>query len=403
MDNRAEKSGERRTILLVSSAHMVSHFHQLFFISLFPLLRERLHVDFIQLGLALTVFNVCSVVSQTPTGFLVDRAGPRKVLLGGLCLGATAFIAVGLSPTYAWLLLAAGLAGIANSAYHPADYALLSSHISSERIGRAFSYHTFSGFLGSALAPPVALAIALHAGVGDAFLCSGVLALVVAIPLVLARGLDAAPKHVAQPKAAPAGARGLLSPLIIMLTVWFAALNLSTSALQSFSVVALMKLYALPLAIGSAALTAYLIGIAIGVLTGGYIADLTKRHADIAAGGFGVMALVVLTVGYVNLGIFVVAALGIAGFLSGMIMPSRDMLVRESAPPGASGRVFGIVTTGFNIGGTVGPMMYGWLMDHGQPRAIFLVSAGFMVLTILIALGTDRTERAKKLLAASAP
>jgi MFS transporter, FSR family, fosmidomycin resistance protein len=106
---------------------------------------------------------------------------------------------------------------------------------------------------------------------------------------------------------------------------------------------------------------------------------------------------VTLVIGYVDLGYAVVVVLGVVGFLSGMIMPSRDMLVRESAPPGAAGRVFGIVSTGFNMGGMIGPIVYGWLMDHGQPRTLFLVSAGFMVLTILIALGTDRSVRAKRL------
>ncbi len=403
MSNRAALRGEALTILLVSSAHWISHFHLLVLISLFPVLRDRMHLSFIQLGLVLTVFNVVSVISQTPMGFFVDRFGARKLLTGGLCVGGLAFIVAGLTRDYTSLLAAAALLGVSNSVYHPADYAILSSHISAERIGRAFSYHTFAGFLGSALAPPLALGIALHAGLASALIAAGGLALAVAVPLSFARRLDVIPQHVAQPQTgAGAGARALLSPLVIVLTVWFAFLNLSTSGLQSFSAVALMKLYATPLAVASAALTGYLIGIAIGVLTGGHLADRTKRHADIAAAGFGIMALVTLAIGYVNLGIAVVVALGIVGFLSGLIMPSRDMLVRESAPPGASGRVFGIVTTGFNIGGTVGPMIYGWLMDHGQPRTIFVVSAGFMVLTILIALGTDRSERAKRLATAGA-
>src|SRR5262252_10130860 len=82
-----------------------------------------------------------------------------------------------------------------------------------------------------------------------------------------------------------------------------------------------------------------------------------------------------------------------AGFLAGMIMPSRDMLVRAAAPPGMAGRVFGIVTTGFNIGGTIGPMLGGWLMDSGQPRWIFYSSVCFMALTVLAVLVGDRRSR----------
>lgn len=401
MSASATRRGEALTILLVSSAHLVSHFHLLVLISLFPLLRDRLHVDFIQLGLVLTIYNVFSVLLQTPMGFFVDRFGPRRILIGGLCIGGLSFILVGLHPAYPWLLAAAALSGVANSTYHPSDYAILSARISAGRIGRAFSYHTFSGFLGSAFAPPFAIGVALHFGIGLTFLVAGGIALAAAIPLTFARQLDGVPQHMPQP-AAGASPRTLFSPLVIVLTIWFAALNLSTSGIQSFSAVALMKLYAIPLAVASAGLTAYLIGIASGVLTGGYIADKTKRHADIAAAAFAVMACVTLLIGYVDLGYAVVAVLGAVGFLSGMIMPSRDMLVRDSAPPGASGRVFGIVTTGFNMGGTIGPIVYGWLMDHGQPRTLFLVSAGFMVLTILIALGTDRGVRTKRLATAGA-
>ena len=77
-----------------------------------------------------------------------------------------------------------------------------------------------------------------------------------------------------------------------------------------------------------------------------------------------------------------------------MIMPSRDMLVRAAAPPGAVGRAFGIVTTGFSIGGTVGPMLFGWIMDSGAPRWVFGASVIFMVLTVVLALlGEHRPMR----------
>ena len=78
-----------------------------------------------------------------------------------------------------------------------------------------------------------------------------------------------------------------------------------------------------------------------------------------------------------------------AGFLSGMIAPSRDMMVRAAAPTGAAGRAFGIVTTGFNIGGTIGPMLGGWIMDRGAPRWVFYASVLFMLLTVLMALATE--------------
>jgi len=87
------------------------------------------------------------------------------------------------------------------------------------------------------------------------------------------------------------------------------------------------------------------------------------------------------------------AMMAIAGFLGGVIAPSRDMLVRNAAPPGAAGRAFGIVSTGFNLSGIVAPLLYGWIMDQQLPHWVFGASVVFMTLTVLLALVTDRKPR----------
>jgi MFS family permease len=148
----------------------------------------------------------------------------------------------------------------------------------------------------------------------------------------------------------------------------------------------------LPFSTANLALTAFLTASAFGVLGGGFVADLTRRHGDVAAAGFGANAVIMLLIATVGFAPPVlIAAMGLAGFLSGMIMPSRDMLVRAAAPPGAMGRAFGIVTMGFSIGGTVGPMLFGWIMDRGAPRWVFGASVVFMVLTVALALIGDRS------------
>ncbi|MBV9118709.1 MAG: MFS transporter [Acetobacteraceae bacterium] len=172
-------------------------------------------------------------------------------------------------------------------------------------------------------------------------------------------------------------------------------MSLSSAGLQNFSVVALAALYAVPFTLANGALSAYLFAIAAGVLAGGLIADTTRRHAEVAAAGYAGSAALTLLIGTVFPGdAALMLAMASIGFLSGLIMPSRDMMVRAAAPPGASGRVFGIVTTGFNVGGAVGPMLAGWIMDRGAPRWVFYASAVFMVMTVLLALaGEWRTKR----------
>ena len=376
-----------RVVSAVSAAHFVSHYYIIALAPLLPFVRDEYQVTYTQIGLAFAAFNIVTAVFQTPAGFLVDRLGARMLLILGLAIDASSFVLVGLIDSF-WIMVALfAIAGIGNTVYHPADYALLSQHVPSDRIGQAFSVHTFAGMLGSAVAPASLLMMQSVWGWRGAFVGAGILGFAVAFFLLLLRdGSTATAKAStrAASNSSDAGWRLLLSAPILLNLAFFILLAMMSSGLYNYSVVALGALYGTPVTTANAALTGNLLLSAAGVLVGGLLVTRTKRHSLLATLGLSAMALSVVLVALVDLGsLALIAAMSLAGLFAGVIMPSRDMIVREVTPPGSFGKVFGFVTTGFNIGGIVSPLIFGAVMDHGSPRMVFLLVAAFTLLGIV--------------------
>ncbi|MFV3290041.1 MFS transporter [Pseudomonas sp. NY11955] len=375
----------------IAAVHFVSHVHIMLIPALLPVLPGLLGVGFVELGVALAVFNIVSALVQAPLGYAVDRYGARKVLKAGLLLGSLSFLLLAVSPSHAVLLVAMAMAGLANGVYHPADYALLANGIEPARLGRSFSVHTFAGFLGSAVTPALFLGIASVFGTPAALVVGAVFG-VAALLLISIPGSGvyqaAGPCDKGGAGSAPATGRlRVFTPMIGVLTVLFILLNLSTSAIEKFSVAALVQGQGLNLAWANTALTAFLLCSAAGVLCGGALADRTRRHGLVAALAFALAAALTTLVALGLLqGWTLVVVLGAIGLLTGIIAPSRDMLVKAAAPPGAEGKAFGLVSTGFNIGGAIGPVAFGWMLDQHLPNGVFMASVVFMLLTVLLTL-----------------
>ncbi len=382
-----------RLIGVISAAHFVSHFYIIILAPLLPFVRAEYGVSYTEIGFAFAAFNIASALLQTPAGFLVDWLGARAPLIGGLIVGAIAFVVVGLVDSF-WVLVAMfALAGVGNTVYHPADYSLLSQHVPSNRMGHAFSIHTFAGMLGSAVAPPSLLIMENLWGWRGAFIGAGVFGFAAAaILLALPDGTSSPQPDAANKKAVETATDAntqtawqlLLSPPILMNMMFFILIALVNGGMSNYSVVSLGALHGTPVTVANLALSAMLLLSAGGVLIGGFIVARTSRHGVVASLGLGGIAITAVLVGAVDLGSEpLITVMAVSGFFFGVIMPSRDMLVRSVTPPGSFGKVFGFVTNGFNIGGIIAPMIFGALLDHGSPQLVFLTVAGFAVIAIL--------------------
>jgi MFS family permease len=373
---------------------MVSHFLQLTIPPLFPLLRDEFGVSWVQLGLISTVFYGVSGLMQTVAGFLVDRFGARRVLLTGMSLFACAIAVVGLVPTY-WLLLPiAAVAGAGNSVFHPANYSMLNAAVSPRRIARAYSVHGLSGNLGWVLAPAVVMPVAHVAGWRAGLLVAAALALSATVVIArLTPGLGQA-MPVGGGEARPSVAadlRVLLASSILIAFGYFALLSAAFTGIQSFAVPAFLMIYAAPLTLAAGALTAFLVGNASGLLAGGFLADRVRHHTRVAV--IGVLSAAAL-MGVMAWGILPLAMLAVAmaatGFSLGVTSPSRDMIVRAATPRGSSGKVFGFVYSGLDLGSLIAPPIYGWLLDRDAPRGMFVVVAAIMVVMIFTVVQVRR-------------
>jgi FSR family fosmidomycin resistance protein-like MFS transporter len=388
---------DAKVIGLIGAAHCLSHFFQLVLPPLFPLLKAEFDVSYATLGALVSAFYVASGLCQFGAGFAVDRFGARPVLLGGIGLLAGGALVAGLVPGIYWLFPVAAVMGIGNGVFHPADFAVLNARVDPRRLGHAYSTHGIGGSLGYALAPVVSYGLGSIIGWRQALVVLGTLGLIVLAALATQRRALASRPHGAEPpRHTLAGSIDLFRQAPILLCfAYFAVLTLGTIGIQTFAATALNAAYAVPLALATSALTAYLLGSTAGILAGGFLAARTGRHDRVAAAGLLSGGTLMMLVGAVpGSAVLAVPLFAVTGFALGATGPSRDMIVRGATPPGASGRVYGFVYSGLDLGATIAPVAVGALLDHHEPRALFVAVAVCLFLAIGTVLQVRRSVRA---------
>lgn len=374
-----------KVIGLVALAHGLSHFFQIATAVLFPLIKDDLGVSYTALGATVGLYYAVSGVCQTLAGFAVDRFGARRVLFAGLALAVAGATLAGLARSYPMLLVAAVVGGLGNSVFHPVDFSILNARVSKHRLGYAFSWHGIAGYLGFAAAPAYGIAMATTFDWRAALLGAAAIGALIAL-LLFAQGeeLEAAPVRAGQ--GAP-GARALLQLPVLMVFGYFVMLGIAFIAVQSFGISAMVSLYGVNVALASAGLTAYLVGGAFGIFCGGFAAVRFARHDVVAVSGMAVSAALFFVLASAWLpGTALPLLLASAGFAGGFTNPSRDLIVRAATPAGSTGKVYGFVYSGLDVGSIAAPVAFGRLLDRGEPSAVFYAVVVVLALSILTVL-----------------
>ena len=380
-------SGDERWALgLISSGHFLSHFYGLALPPLFPMLKAEFGVSYLELGLAMTAYGLLGGIVQAPVGFLVDRLGPRRVLLVGLALISGAVLLMGFVLSYWMLLVLAVFAGLGNSVFHPADYAILAGSIREKRLGRAYSMHTFSGFLGGACAPVGMLALAAYSDWRTALIVAGAVGLVMLVVMAFRREVLVG-EGGSESKSAPAASGGialLLTPPVLLFLTFFTLYGMASGGLLAFTVSGLINLHGVALETANTALTGHLFGVVGGILLAGVIADRFPKHMITAAGALFLAAVAsALPVLGAPPVIVLIAIMTMAGVGLGAVLPPRDLMLKALTPAGQTGKVFGFVFVGYSLGVSVSPLLLGAFLDAGMPTMVFLGSAGFAALSLI--------------------
>jgi MFS transporter, FSR family, fosmidomycin resistance protein len=385
---------------LVGLAHGVSHFSQLLLAPLFPWLKDDFGVGYAELGFLLTIFFVVSCAVQTLAGFWVDRHGPRPILFAGLALLGTAALGFAASTSYAMLAAFSVVAGIGNGVFHPVDFTLLNRKVGKQRLGHAYSAHGLTGSLGWALAPAMLVPLTLAFSWRVALLCAAGLAFGVIALLAWHRAalslepLPAAPAPAAGAPAAEGALAFLRIPAVWMCFAFFLFYAGAMSVVQSFAPEAARQLHGVPAHLAAMCLTVYMVCSACGMLAGGFLAANAERCERIVGAAFALAAGVALLIGFGSVPPWAVPVLfGVMGLVTGSAGPSRDLIVKRATPDNATGRVYGVVYAGLDIGQALTPLGVGLLMDHQAWASVWLVLAVLQGVLIVSAFNVRRVRR----------
>lgn len=387
-----------RILALISVGHALANFYVLSLPPLLPFLRADFSASYTLLGAMLSLRTIVSGTLQMPVGFLADRIGGKRVLIGGLLLMSVGFGGLALAPNIWWCMPLMMLFGLGLATVRPSNYTVINASIPPTWIGRAFGINMFAGHSGRAIAPPIIIALSALWDWRVAVLVTAGAGILISLGIIsqwrIVRDDATGKRKGAKGPGILAEVRMLASKTTFIFFLFYTLNSLANSGINSFSVAAMTELHGTPLGVASSALTGYLIASAVGVLAGGFLVDKTSRHQMMAALVLVASAVLIALIGAVSLPLIALTAvMTITGIFQGMLRPARDMMLRAVMPRDSFGKAVGMVTTGAAIGGTLAPVVFGWILDHGAPQWVFyIIGLGLLAVAATVLLPKEKLE-----------
>ncbi|MEI2746650.1 MAG: MFS transporter [Ottowia sp.] len=386
---------DAKVIGLVGLAHASSHFSHLLLPPLFPVFATEFGLSFSQLGLLMSVFFVISGAGQAMSGFLVDKVGARPVLFSSFVCFILASLSGYFAHSYAGLMLVAVFAGLGNAPFHPVDFSILNHRVSAAAPGLRLQRPRAVGQSGLGADASVPAVLHRAGGLAQRLPGGGGCCTRASWPCWCSSARTCGPKpwcttRMALPHASGAGFLRL--PVVWWCFAFFLLSTLTLAVVQNFASPIMKAMHGVSFEAATTMITAYMLCGAFGMLVGGFVAARIPAASDRVvawAMGAGALLIVVTATGWLG-GFGSMAVLAGTGFAVGVGGPSRDLMIKKATPKGATGRIYGTVYSGLDIGFAIGPLIYGIFMDRGMYATTLVLAGVFLALSVVAALGVGR-------------
>jgi MFS transporter, FSR family, fosmidomycin resistance protein len=376
---------DRRAMAVLSAGHLVTDISQGAVPALLVFMVAQRHLSYAAAEALILAATVSSSVIQPVFGHLSDRLSLPWLMVLGPGLGGLGIALAGLAPNYGLTFAAILLSGVGVAAFHP-EASRFANYVSGARRASGMSLFSVGGNLGFALGPVIVTPLVIAFGLsGTVFVLvpTWLMAAVLLHELPRLRGFrgDVIGGRV-QPTEQPEAWKpfSVLAGVIVLRSFVY------------FGLVGFIQLYYVEVlhtskGLASAALTAMLLGGAVGTLTGGPLADTFGRRTVLIA---SMLALPPLVIGFLLSGPVLALVFATAAGAVTISTFAVTIVMGQELLPGRIGASAG-VTIGLSIGlGGVGAPLLGLIADAHGLRAVFETIAAVPVLGLLVALALPR-------------